>query len=331
MDLEKRIKNEFNNMEVVSLNANITRPAKPKRRPRKGFIVTVAIMLFATTGVMAASVVNRFNLRQLEVIVGELRMEMLEVVKYTSADGEITANYTTDCGLHIGLVAVGVHGSVADFYVMLDDASNRLDGDFHINHIMYALSDNPQVLGFAMSFLPFEIIDRNPHTGVVTLHTRHAFSVPIGDKDLHFTLQNIDNGDTVIDIGWQIQIATAVGDYIAIRNLEIARLSNGTIHEIVITPVSVLLAGSLIYTDGDEPRIFQCGWYEPVVDSCCMGIFMHLRDGSRISILPESGGGEIPEYGEAMYFYAHLVPMGIYLLDLSEVAAIEILGQIIGV
>jgi len=328
MDLEKRIKSEFCNMTI---GTDVPRPAKQKRRLRKGFSVTVAIMLFATTGVMAASVVNRFNIRQLEAIVGEMRMEMLEVIKYTSTDGEFTASYTTACGLTIGLVAVGVHGSVADFYVMLDDASNRLDGDFHINHIMYALSDNPQIPGFAMSFLPFEIIDRNPHTGVVTLHTRHAFSVPIEDKKLHFTLQNIDNGDTVIDIDWQIQIATAVGDSIAIHNLEIARLTSGTIREIVITPVSVLLAGSLIYTGGGEPLIFQCGWYEPITDSCCMGIFIHLRDGSRISILPESAGGEIPGYGEVMYFDAHLAPKGIYLLDLSEIAAIEILGQIIDV
>ena len=326
MELEKRIKDEFNNMMV---DADIPRPAKPKRRPKTGFIVVAVVMLFATSGAIAAGVANRFTIRELERIIGETRMEMITQVEFIGADGELTTSYTTPCGLRIGLVAKGIHGSVADFYIMLDDAHNRLDDDFSVSHIMFGVSENPHE-NFSISFLPFEIIDRNPLTGVVTLHTRHTFSVPISDKQLNFILQNIYWADEVINIDWQLQIATGSGGgSIALRNLEISRPTNGTINEIVITPVSVLLAGNLVYMGDAGPLFFHCGWYEPRADYCCMGIFVHMRDDSRIAIWPESGGGGIPEVGETMYFDMHLVPAGGYVLDLAEIVAVEIFGQVI--
>lgn len=329
MDLEKRIKSEFDNIKVATYTP-LHSQEKPRRQLKKGFIALAAMLVLMTTGVAAAGAVGILGLRQLEDIVGETRAEMLAVVQFTGADGEITSSYTTACGLRINLVATGIHGSVADIYVMLQDMTHsRLDGDFTLNHMMLALSDNPFIDNFSVSWLPFEIIDRNMETGVVTLHTRHAFTAPVENINLYLTLENIYyDVEQVIDIGWQLRIeASGEGQSIALSGLEIPR-TDGVVSEIVITPVSVLIAGRIIF-DPDGPNVFHCGWHTPRTDYCCMRILLHMHDGTRINIIPERGGGAIPEYGELMYFDAHLVPDGVYILDLDEIAAIEILGEVI--
>ena len=328
MDFEKRIKSEFDNMKV---DAYIPYRSQVKIKPhlKRSVVILAAVMVFMTTGITAAAT-GLFGLRQLEEIVGEARTGMLDVVEFVNLEGSTSSSITTDCGLRIGLIATGIHGNIADFYMMLDDSQNRLCGQFYLNHTMSPISGNPLESSFSVSYTQFLIIDRNLETGIITLNTRHTFSVPIKDMYLDFTLHSIyyDSGQ-VIDIGWQTQIkATSVGSNIIINELNIP-LTNGEgeVNEITITPVSMLIKGTVTYTTSDGPLIFQCDWDR--TNYCCMKIILHMHDGSQIKMLAYSAGGPVPEYGEIMFYHATFVPYGVYIFDVHEVVAVEILGEVI--
>ena len=132
----------------------------------------------------------------------------------------------------------------------------------------------------------------------------------------------------MIDISWQTRIEVTGDDpSIVLSGLEIPH-GLGFLNEIIITPVSVLTSGttSSIWGNG--------AYYSPP-----MNIALYTHDGNRINVQFESGGGFFvnPELWDGRstnpddlrHFDSHSVPMGVYILDLHDIAAIEILGQII--
>ena len=198
---ERRIRAEFENMPVDISNIisalEQTPVKKAKRFLGKSLVVSIAIMILMATAVTAGTI-GYINSRRLADIIGEDRAARVTLVEFVDEGGYMSESMVTDCGLHIGLLATSIHGNRIDVYIMLQDLyKNRLDSAFHLNYTIspqfctYYMPIDESEFSIVMMPRPFEVIDRNRSTGIVTLRSRIVFSRPLDRASVHLTLHNI--------------------------------------------------------------------------------------------------------------------------------------------
>jgi len=209
MELEQRIKSEFDNMEVDykhilqsrrqdmagvasmgARNVNLAIKNRSMRRHVRVAVAVIAILLTVSATVFAVgSYLGAFD--RLRGVIGEEHSSRLSPAEIINVDGVSNADnaveFITDSGIKIEFVAVGVLSNTVDFYFTVEDlVGNRLDGDVWIFASVYPGEDRP---GVSVIELP-KVIDRTDD-GIVTLHSRQVFDYPISGQELHFNLRSI--------------------------------------------------------------------------------------------------------------------------------------------
>jgi len=198
-NLEKRIKKEFDDMQtdasaiLQTLSQDLN--TKPRRIIKKSFVLAFAAVIAMISSVAAADALGFFGQRHLAEIIGEEKAAFVSFAEFINADGYTEQSMITDCGMRIGFVATGIRGNMVDLYVMLEDlAGRRLDGRFFLNYSIRPVLESKNtstLMSFFFSSSPLEIIHIDRETGIVTLHSRIEFSIPIDDWYIAFALHNI--------------------------------------------------------------------------------------------------------------------------------------------
>ena len=201
-ELEKRIKSEFDNMDV-DVNRLIqgikNPPENPAKRPRLRYsggklaaAIIIAIVLMAS-GVAAAIYIGSFD-RLLEIL-GSEYAETLQPM------GDLIDEITID-NFKVEILAVGIDANVVDIYLTIEDLiGGRLDNGFGVSIQLTSMTDAPIQYRSAFSHQR-EYIYRT-ESGIITVHHRHIFLAPVTGQILALRLTRFSHSYTeaVADIG----------------------------------------------------------------------------------------------------------------------------------
>lgn len=149
------------------------------------FLIAAVLALFTTSVIAAGLYWNSFdNLRE---ILGEEEAAGLQPVGIINAAGEFVRTETTRSGIHMELVAIGVHDNTVDIFLTLEDLiGSRLDGDISIWPSLRLAGD----MHSNSAFISSETINRTSD-GVVTIHSRRVFPYAITGRELRFEITGI--------------------------------------------------------------------------------------------------------------------------------------------